>query len=102
VVVGVNKFRIPEEQPVQTLRIDQSAETRQIEKLHRLRKTRNNGDVERTLDALRRVAAASGVNKCDHNLMPLLLDAVRSYATVGEICGTLREVFGTYEERPNI
>ena len=65
-------------------------------KLHELRKKRNNGDVERDLRALRGAAEGEG------NLMPRLLDAVRSYATLGEICGALRDVFGTYEERPNI
>jgi methylmalonyl-CoA mutase N-terminal domain/subunit len=97
VVVGVNRYRVDEEKPIETLRIDPSAESRQIEKLHQLRKTRNNGDVERTLNVLRHAADAPS-----QNLMPPLLDAVRSYATLGEICGTLREVFGTYEERPNI
>ncbi len=97
VVVGVNRYRVEDETPIETLRIDRSAENGQIEKLQRLRKTRNNGDVERTLYALRRAAAVSS-----QNLMPPLLDAVGCYATLGEICQTLREVFGTYEERPNI
>ena len=99
--MGVNRYRVAEEEPIETLRIDQSAEDRQSEKLRQLRKTRNNGDVERTLNVLRRDAAVSG-RESDHNLMPPLLDAVRAYATLGEICGALREVFGTYEERPNI
>jgi methylmalonyl-CoA mutase, N-terminal domain len=97
VIVGVNRYRTEEEDPIETLHIDQSAEDRQIEKLRQLRKTRNNGDVERTLLALRRAAEVSS-----QNLMPPLLDAVRCYATLGEICQALREVFGTYEERPNI
>jgi methylmalonyl-CoA mutase N-terminal domain/subunit len=97
VVVGVNRYRVEEETPIQTLRIDPSAEDLQIEKLRHLRKTRNNGDVERTLNVLRHAADAGS-----QNLMPPLLDAVRSYATLGEICGVLREAFGTYEERPTI
>jgi methylmalonyl-CoA mutase, N-terminal domain len=97
VVVGVNRYRAEEEKPIETLRVDPSAEDLQIEKLRQLRKTRNNGDVERTLNVLRHAADARS-----QNLMPPLLDAVRSYATLGEICGVLREVFGTYEERPNI
>ncbi len=101
VIVGVNRYRVAEEEPLETQRIDQSAEDRQSEKLRQLRKTRNNGDVERALNVLRRDAAVSG-SESDHNLMPPLLDAVRAYATLGEICGALREVFGTYEERPNI
>src|SRR5205823_12748920 len=101
VIVGVNRFRLEEEEPIQTLRVDEAAAGRQIEKLRRLRKRRNNREVEGSLKALRRVAAGpdSGGNQ---NLMPPLLDAVRSYATLGEICGVLREVFGTYEERPKI
>jgi len=102
VIVGVNRYRVEEEEPLETLRIDPSAEDRQIEKLRQLRKRRNNGDVERTLNALRRAADVSITDAGSRNLMPPLLDAVRAYATLGEICGALREVFGTYEERPNI
>jgi methylmalonyl-CoA mutase N-terminal domain/subunit len=95
-VVGVNRYQTKEGKPIETLRIDQSAETTQADKLRELREARNNGDVARSLDQLR--GAAEGKS----NLMPYLLDAVRSYATLGEICGTLRAVFGTYEERPTI
>jgi methylmalonyl-CoA mutase N-terminal domain/subunit len=101
VVVGVNRFCVEEQEPLQTLRIDEAARQRQIEKLRALRKRRNNGEVKSHLNALRRVAAGSGSDR-DRNLMPSMLDAVRSYATLGEICGVLREVFGTYEERPKI
>jgi methylmalonyl-CoA mutase, N-terminal domain len=97
VVVGVNRYTVAEEKPIETLRIEKSAEDRQIEKLRQLRKRRHNGDVERSLNVLRRAADANS-----QNLMPPLLDAVRSCATLGEICGVLRDVFGTYEERPNI
>jgi methylmalonyl-CoA mutase N-terminal domain/subunit len=96
VVVGVNRFQSEADEPIETLKIDRSAEAHQREKLHELRKKRNNGDVERGLRALRGAAEGNG------NLMPPLLDAVRSYATLGEICGALRDVFGTYEERPHI
>jgi methylmalonyl-CoA mutase N-terminal domain/subunit len=96
VIVGVNKFQSKDEKPIETLKIDRSATARQCEKLHRLRKERHNEEVDRSLKALR--LAAEG--NC--NLMPLLLDAVRSYATVGEICDVLRGTFGTWEERPNI
>jgi methylmalonyl-CoA mutase, N-terminal domain len=102
VIVGVNRYTVAEEKPIETLRIEKSAEDRQIEKLRQLRKRRNNGDVERSLTVLRRMAAMSAMNAGSQNLMPPLLDAVRSCATLGEICGVLREVFGTYEERPNI
>jgi methylmalonyl-CoA mutase N-terminal domain/subunit len=101
VIVGVNRYQTENDMPIETLRIDPAAERAQTEKLHRLRETRNNGDVARTLDVLRKTAdAKSGAS--DNNLMPSLLDAVRCYATLGEICGVLREVFGTYEERPHI
>jgi methylmalonyl-CoA mutase N-terminal domain/subunit len=96
IIVGVNRFQVAEDQPIETLRVDASARTHQAEKLHRLRKERHNDDVERSLNALRR--AAEG----DRNLMPPLLDAVRSYATLGEICDVLRGVFGEYQERPKI
>jgi methylmalonyl-CoA mutase N-terminal domain/subunit len=96
IVVGVNRFRSADEKPIETLRIDRAAGERQREKLRELRKKRNNGDVERDLRALRGAAEGEG------NLMPRLFDAVRSYATLGEICGALRDVFGTYEERPHI
>ncbi len=96
VVVGVNRFQSDGDEPIETLRVDRAAAARQSEKLRELRKTRNNGDVERGLRALRNAAEGDG------NLMPSLLDAVRSYATLGEICGALRDVFGTYEERSHI
>jgi methylmalonyl-CoA mutase N-terminal domain/subunit len=99
VVVGVNRYKIDREKPIEIVRIDRSAEDRQIEKLRDLRKRRDNNSVDRALSVLRSKASAG---ECDHNLMLPLLDAVRSYATLGEICGALREVFGTYEERPNI
>ncbi|HEX4278262.1 MAG TPA: methylmalonyl-CoA mutase family protein [Bryobacteraceae bacterium] len=101
VVVGVNRYQTREQEPVATLRIDQAAEARQIDKLRALRKTRDNEDVEHRLDQLRR-AASSATREGGPNLMPPLLDAVRAYATLGEICDALREVFGTYEERPTI
>ena len=103
VIVGVNRFKTEREEPIETLRVDRMAETRQIEKLHELRKRRNNGDVSRTLNLLRRAASASRAGSgTGCNLMPPLLDCVRVYATVGEICGALRDVFGTYEERATV
>jgi methylmalonyl-CoA mutase N-terminal domain/subunit len=102
VVVGVNRYRVAEEKPIETLRIDRSAQDLQTGKLHEVRKTRNNGDVERSLHTLRRMAASGTETAGSQNLMPPLLDAVSCYATLGEICGALREVFGTYDERPHI
>ncbi|HVW84510.1 MAG TPA: methylmalonyl-CoA mutase family protein [Bryobacteraceae bacterium] len=94
VIVGVNRFRSEEDKPIDILRIDHSAEQRQRARLAELRAGRNRGEVERSLTALRRAASRTD------NLMPFILDAVRAYATLGEICGALREVFGTWEERP--
>jgi methylmalonyl-CoA mutase N-terminal domain/subunit len=102
VVVGVNRYRVADEKPIETLRIDRGAEDLQTAKLRALRKTRNNEDVARSLQALRHAAGSRTEGAGSQNLMPPLLDAVRCYATLGEICGALREVFGTYEERPHI
>lgn len=91
VVVGVNRFRLEEEPEPQLLRVDPALAKRQIERLEDLRSRRNAGKVEERLAALKR--AAEGTD----NLMPYILDAVRAYATVGEICHALREVFGEYQ-----
>ncbi len=95
VVVGVNAFQSPDG-PVELLQIDQSASERQREKLAALRARRDNNRVRATLDELRRAAEAG------RNTMPPILDAVRAYATVGEICGSLREIFGLYRETTQI
>jgi methylmalonyl-CoA mutase N-terminal domain/subunit len=92
VIVGVNKFTDAEEQHIEILQIDQTAEKRQIERLADLKKCRSQSAVQHALDALRRTAESEG------NTMPRILDAVRAYATVGEICSALKEVFGTYTE----
>jgi methylmalonyl-CoA mutase N-terminal domain/subunit len=92
VIVGVNKFTEQEEQPIELLQIDSSAEKKQIEKLREVKKSRSQADVDRTLDALRKAAAGK------ENTMPYILDAVRAYATVGEMCLAFRDVFGGYTE----
>jgi len=94
--VGVNRYQVKEEKPIETLRIDRSPERSQNARLQTLRATRNNREVERALHAL------TGHAQTRSNLMPPLLDAVRSYATLGEIRGALQAVFGTYEERPTV
>ena len=96
VIVGVNDFVQEDEPPIEILYIDESAAEKQLEKLEKLRKTRDNDRVSRSLDALRASARGSA------NLMPPILDAVRAYATVGEMCDALREVWGEYEEVPVI
>ncbi|MCL6506709.1 MAG: methylmalonyl-CoA mutase, partial [Bryobacteraceae bacterium] len=77
------------------LEIDETADRKQRELLSALRRRRSSTRVQAALDAVRRAAESR------ENTMPSLLDAVRSYATVGEICDALRDVFGTYQE-PNV
>ncbi|MGI5998900.1 MAG: acyl-CoA mutase large subunit family protein [Lutispora sp.] len=92
IVVGMNKFQIEESAPKGLLRVDPVVGEMQKEKLKALRAERNNNKVEESLAALRK--AAEG----DENLMPYILTAVKEYATLGEICGVLREVFGEYQQ----
>jgi methylmalonyl-CoA mutase N-terminal domain/subunit len=73
--------------------IDESVGVRQIEQLRRLRETRDNDRVRTTLSALRKAAVENS-----ENVMPYIVDCVRAYATLGEICDELRGVYGTYEE----
>jgi methylmalonyl-CoA mutase, N-terminal domain len=96
IMVGVNAFVQENEPPIEILYIDESAAEKQIAKLETLRRTRDNEAVQRSLDRLR---AAAGTSE---NLMPRIIDAVRTYATVGEMCDALREVWGEYEEVPVI
>jgi len=94
IIVGVNDFVQADEPPIEILYIDDSASQRQLDKLAKVRATRDNGAVQRTLDRLRAAARTT------ENLMPPILDAVRAYATIGEMCDALREVWGEYEEVP--
>ncbi|WP_126427465.1 acyl-CoA mutase large subunit family protein [Brevibacillus marinus] len=89
-VVGLNCFQLADEPQPELLRVDPSIGRRQKEKLDALRARRDNQRTEQTLARLRQGAAGT------ENLMPLILDCVRQYATIGEICGVLREVFGEY------
>jgi len=91
-IVGVNAFVEHSEEPLEILGIDPSAQAHQLEKLARLKSRRDNGRVRQCLDELRDAAQGS------ENTMPHILDAVRAYATVGEICDVFREVFGVYTE----
>ncbi len=95
VIVGANRFQ-SDNRKLDLLQIDASAQQHQIRKLSQLRGRRDNALVSRSLDALSRIAEVSG------NTMPCLLDAVRAYATLGEICGTLKRVFGTYTETTHL
>jgi len=91
IMVGVNDF-VSDEKPLEILQIDETVAYRQTERLNKLRAERSQQAVERQLNALRK--AAQGKD----NLMPHIYDAVKAYATLGEICDALRDVFGTYEE----
>jgi len=92
IIVGLNEF-VAEEEPLRDiLKIDPEVERYQREKLAKIKGERDSYRVKKTLDALTEVAEGNG------NLVPLILDAVRAYATVGEISNTLRGVFGEYRE----
>ncbi len=102
ITVGANEFTVEEESPT-ILYIDDSVQRAQTEKLKKLKARRSNEEVQRRLDALKKAAAQEPVVKkdgtiSDANTMPHIIDCVRAYATVGEICDALREVYGTYEE----
>ena len=94
VIVGVNDFVQDDEPPVPILYIDDSTAGIQLQRLDELRKRRDNDALGRSLDTLRHTARGQG------NTMEALLDCVRAYATVGEMCDALREVWGEYEEVP--
>ena len=95
VVVGANRFQ-SEDQPLDLLQIDTTAEANQRAKLADLRSRRDNCLVRNTLQQLARSAEGS------ENMMPFILDCVRSYATLGEICDALRKVFGAYTETTHL
>jgi len=91
-IVGVNEFISEEEAPIRILQIDPEIEKKLVERLQQIKRHRSKAKVDEALRKLR-VAAESE----DKNLMPFMLQAVKEYATLGEICGVLREVFGEYK-----
>ena len=91
-IVGVNEFITEEEIPIKILQIDPEIEKKLVERLKQVKMQRNQAKVEETLNKLRRAAEQE-----EANLMPFILQAVKEYATLGEICDTLREVFGEYK-----
>lgn len=93
IVVGVNKFFDTDERNYELLKINEKVQSDQIEFLNKVRAERDNEEVKLKLSALKTAA------KSDANLMLYILDAVKVYASVGEICNTMREVFGEYKER---
>ena len=96
IVVGVNDFIQADEKPIEILYIDDTASGVQLKRLAELKQARDNGRVRRSLAALQEVARGRG------NTMVPLLECVRAYATVGEMCDALREVWGEYQEVPVI
>jgi len=96
VIVGVNDFVQRDDKPIEILYIDETTAEKQVGRLDEVRTMRDNDRVARTLDALRETARGTG------NTMPAILDCVRAYATVGEMCDALRDVWGEYEEVPII
>jgi methylmalonyl-CoA mutase N-terminal domain/subunit len=92
-IVGVTKYAMRDEpQQVPTLVIDESVRQHQLDRLEHTRAKRDGAEVDRTLDKLRRAAQQGD------NTMPATIEAVRAYATLGEICSALRDVYGIYEE----
>jgi methylmalonyl-CoA mutase N-terminal domain/subunit len=91
IIIGVNDY-VTQEKPLEILQIDETVAHRQAARLSKLRAERSSAEVERRLKALRQAAEGS------ENLMPFIYDAVKAYATLGEICEAMRTVFGAYEE----
>ena len=92
IIVGVNKFAINEPPPKGLLRVSKEVEQNQIKKLQKVKAERDNARVATALEKLKNAAHTEA------NLMPFILEAVRAYGSVGEICNTLRSVFGEYKE----
>ena len=95
IIVGVNDYKTDDKLDIPILKMDEKGEERQINRLNKLKKDRNNQKVMRNLEELSKTA------KSEKNMMPSILNCVHSYATLGEICQILRDIFGEYEE-PNI
>jgi methylmalonyl-CoA mutase N-terminal domain/subunit len=96
VVVGVNRFQVDEETPMNVLRIDPALEQAQVERVRAVRARRDASAVTASLQKLEQAATT------DENLLPRILECVEAYATVGEISNTLRRVWGEYRETSTI
>jgi methylmalonyl-CoA mutase N-terminal domain/subunit len=95
-IVGVNAFVDPEDSAIETLCIDEDVAVRQCARLEKLRNGRDSEAVQKALGRLREAALGT------ENLMPPILDAVRAYSTLGEMCEVLRSVFGAYQESSSV
>ncbi len=96
IIVGLNKYRSEKEESVQLTRINPMIEKEKIENLNKLRKERDKNKVTESLNKIRKVATS------DENIIYSIIDAVKNYATIGEICAVLMEIFGEYKERTSI
>jgi len=92
VVVGVNQYTSEEQTPLELLEIDESVARKQLERLNKLKSRRDSDKVHQLLDKVRQIASS------EENIMPVLIEAAKAYATVGEITDALRDVFGEYKE----
>ncbi len=92
IVVGVNKFQIKEDENPELLKIDMKIQSEQIKFLNKIKNERDNQEVTKKINELKNAARGND------NLMPFILNAVKAYASVGEICNSMREVFGEYKE----
>jgi len=92
ILVGVNDYTTEEKQPIKVLRVDPKVEEEQVASLHKLKRERDNKKVNEMLEKLHYTAEK------DENLMPAIIDAVKAYATIGEICDVLREIYGEFKE----
>jgi methylmalonyl-CoA mutase, N-terminal domain len=93
IIVGLNKYRSEKEESVQVMRVNSMVEKEKIENLNKLRKERDKNKVTKSLNKIRKVATS------DENIIYSIIDAVKNYATIGEVCTILKEVFGEYRER---
>jgi methylmalonyl-CoA mutase N-terminal domain/subunit len=92
ILVGVNDYRTEEKHPIKVLRVDPKVEEEQVARLQKLKRERDNRRVNEVLEKLHYATEK------DENLMPIIIDAVKVYATIGEICDALRKVYGEYKE----
>jgi methylmalonyl-CoA mutase N-terminal domain/subunit len=93
VIVGVNEYVLDEPLEIPILQMDAQGEQRQVERLSRLRRERDNREAARCLKAVEKAC------RDEENVMPYLVDAVNACCTLGEICDVMRDVFGAYQEQ---
>ena len=90
-IVGVNKYITEEKLSYEILKVDPEVERKQIERVKKLKATRDNSKVKETLQKMKEIAESG------ENILPITIKAVKSYVTIGEICNVLREVFSEYK-----